>query len=37
MNWAMFFLGMVVGSTIGIAAMCIVFLSREPEMRDRVS
>ncbi len=37
MSWVMFFLGMVVGSTIGITAMCIVFYGRESEMPGSVA
>lgn len=37
MSWVMFLLGVVVGSTVGVTAMCIVFYGREPEMPSRVS
>ena len=32
MGWIMFFLGMMVGSTVGVCAMCVVFYAREPEI-----
>jgi hypothetical protein len=30
MSWIMFFLGLMVGSTVGVCAMCVVFYAREP-------
>jgi hypothetical protein len=32
MGWIMFFLGLMVGSTVGVCTMCVVFYAREPEM-----
>jgi|UniRef100_A0A7C3WL02 hypothetical protein len=32
MGWLMFFLGMMVGSTVGVGAMCLLFYARDPEM-----
>ncbi len=32
MGWIMFFLGMMVGGTVGISVMAIVFYGREPEI-----
>lgn len=32
MAWLWFFLGMMVGSTVGVGAMCVIFYAREPSL-----
>ena len=37
MGWIMFFLGMIVGSLVGVMAMCLVFYSRGPEIEANLA
>lgn len=37
MGWLMFFLGMMVGSIVGVMAMCLVFYGRGPEIQANLT
>jgi hypothetical protein len=37
MGWILFILGMMVGGTVGVSVMCLLFLARETEIQANLT